>query len=259
MSNLGRIPAAIFAVAVPLFLITGSITWAFNDTGLYVRGFQRYHVAEFSGITDSDLQQIAGALKNYFNSKQEPLAIRSRIFGEDRDLFNQREVLHMRDVKRLVWGIYALTALSVVYLAAAVVTGFLSHGRRFTEILAHRFLRGGGLTVGLVLAVGVFALVGFDALFLMFHQLSFSNDLWQLDPRTDYLLILFPQGFWFDATMRVALTSVAGALGLVGVSAVFLGFRWWFGPNRSYWRRSGNPELVQPDAPEMPSNNDPWR
>ena len=37
-------------------------------------------------------------------------------------------------------------------------------------------------------------MVGFDTLFLKFHQLSFSNDLWQLNER-DYLLLLFPQDF----------------------------------------------------------------
>lgn len=212
MSHFAWIPALLFAVAVPLFLITGSIAWAFNDTGLYIGGFQRYHVSEFSGINHAGLKQIAGDLRTYFNSKQEPLAIRARVFGVDRKLFNQREVLHMRDVKRLVWGIYAFATLSAVYLFAAVAAGFFSRGRQFTEILARRSLWGGGLTVGLLLAVGVFALAGFDALFLKFHQLSFSNDLWQLDPRTDYLLILFPQGFWFDATLRVAATAVAGAV-----------------------------------------------
>ena len=123
MSHFAWIPAVLFAVAVPLFLITGSIAWAFNDTGLYLGGFQRYHVSEFSGINDSGLRQIAGDLRTYFNSKQEPLAIRARVFGEDRDLFNQREVLHMRDVKRLVWGVYAFAALSMIYLAGAVATG----------------------------------------------------------------------------------------------------------------------------------------
>jgi hypothetical protein len=40
-----------------------------------------------------------------------------------------------------------------------------------------------------------------------------------LDPRRDYLLMLFPQGFWLDVTLRIAaLTAVqAVLLGLVGL------------------------------------------
>ena len=57
-------------------------------------------------------------------------------------------------------------------------------------------------------------MAGFDTHFLRFHQLAFANDLWQLNPRRDYLLIIFPQGFWFDATMRVVALTVAGAVAL---------------------------------------------
>ena len=35
----------------------------------------------------------------------------------------------------------------------------------------------------------------------MLLDLSFANDLWQLDPRTDYLVRMVPQGFWLGATV----------------------------------------------------------
>jgi hypothetical protein len=36
---------------------------------------------------------------------------------------------------------------------------------------------------------------------------------------------MFPLGFWFDATMRVAATSVIGAIGLASVSGGYLLYR----------------------------------
>ena len=71
------------------------------------------------------------------------------------------------------------------------------------------------MTLGLVALVGLGSLVGFDRLFLAFHLVSFSNDLWQLDPRRDYLIAMFPQGFFFDATMLIALAVVVEAAVLV--------------------------------------------
>jgi integral membrane protein (TIGR01906 family) len=73
--------------------------------------------------------------------------------------------------------------------------------------------------------VGLLALVGFETLFTLFHHISFANDLWQLDPRRDYLIMMFPLGFWFDATMRVAATAVGGALLLGGTSGAYLYYR----------------------------------
>ena len=60
------------------------------------------------------------------------------------------------------------------------------------------------MAILLTALVGVLSLVGFDRLFLYFHLISFSNDLWILDPSRDYLIAMFPQGFFFDATMLIA-------------------------------------------------------
>ncbi len=79
--------------------------------------------------------------------------------------------------------------------------------------------------MALILAVGLISLGGFDALFLKFHQISFRNDLWQLNPNTDYLLMMFPQGFWFDSTALVAAITIIGSVVTVAVSGGYLLWR----------------------------------
>ena len=236
MNRVAWIPAFLFVVAVPLFLVTASVTWAFNDPGVYNRGFQKYRISLVSGITEGDLRQVGGQIRNYFNSTDEPLLVKTQVYGAGRELFNQREVQHMRDVKRLVWWVYATAAASGIYLVAATSWGVTVKGRDFLGELAQRVIRGVALMGILVVAVGVFALSGFDTLFLRFHQLAFTNDLWQLGPRRDYLVLIFPQGFWFDATMRVVAMTAAGAVALTLASGGYL-----------LWRRragKGSAELV---------------
>lgn len=219
------LPVALFVLAVPVFLVTGSITWAFNHIGLYESGFEKYRIARVSGITPADLRQVALDLRAYFNSGDEPLRVRTRVFGSERELFREKEIIHMRDVKRLLWGVYGALALSAAGLAALVAAGFARQGRAFGPTLARRSLWGGGLTVALLAAFGLAATAGFDELFLLFHQVSFANDFWQLDPRTDYLVLLFPQGFWFDATMWAALRALSGGALLSATAAAWLAYR----------------------------------
>ena len=68
-----------------------------------------------------------------------------------------------------------------------------------------------------MLALGLGILLNFDQLFLQFHLFSFSNEYWQLDPTRDYLIMLFPQGFFFDAATLCALATGGGAVVLGGV------------------------------------------
>ena len=224
-----RLPAVLFAAAVPVFLITGCLTWAFNNIGLYEGGFEKYRISQASGIAPEDLRQVALDLRGYFNSGEEPLRVRARVFGLERDLFNAKEVHHMRDVKRLLWGVYAAFGVSAACLAGTMAAGFAMHRRDYPPALARWMLWGGGLTVGLLAAFGLLSVVAFDALFLLFHQISFANDFWRLDPRTDYLVLLFPQGFWFDATMWAALRALGGGALLAVAGGGYLAWRRWGG------------------------------
>ena len=218
------------ALAVPaflLFLVAGSVTWAVNDPGLYRNGFQRYHAAQRSGISDADLIVIGAELRRYFNTSAEPLAVRAPIYGVEQDVFNRREVAHMYDVKRLVRGAYWVALGSALWILTTCALIITVDRATLPARAARLAIWGGSVTLIAVFLVGLAAVASFEQLFLLFHRLSFANDLWMLDPRTDYLLILFPTGFWFDATMRVALTSVLGAVLLLSAGVAILSYRRW--------------------------------
>jgi integral membrane protein (TIGR01906 family) len=71
-----------------------------------------------------------------------------------------------------------------------------------------------------MLALGLVIAFDFDQFFLQFHLLSFANDFWMLDPTRDYLIMLFPQGFWYDAALFCAIATAVGAIILGGIG-------WW--------------------------------
>ncbi len=225
MSRVGFIPWALFIVAVPLFLITASVTWAFNSPGLYNDGFEKYSISRITGITNSDLRQVGADIRSYINSSDEPMDIQTSIFGAEQDLFNAKEIAHMKDVKTLVRGVYVLALGSAAYLLVMILVGFIRQGRLFTPLLAKRLALGGGLTLAMLALFGAVAAFGFDSLFIKFHEISFANDFWQLDPRTDYLVRIFPDNFWFDATVWVAVKAVVGALVITVASSSYLVYR----------------------------------
>ncbi len=219
-----RVIAALFVAAMPIFLITASVTWAVNESRLYSYGFDKYNVSAATGIDREDLIQAGGEIRAYFNSNQEPLDVRAEVFGRERPLFGARETIHMRDVKGLIRGVYIIGAVTFAYLAAVTALGFRQLGRGFVAPLSRWVLWGGEATVGFVAAVGLVSLVAFDQLFLLFHRLSFANDFWQLDPSRHYLVVMFPEGFWLDATLFVGFATVGGAVALAGAA---VGYRKW--------------------------------
>ncbi len=224
MKILGTVAKWIFILCLPILLLTASIGWATNSLWLYKYGFEKYDVSATTGLADSELENAAAGLISYFNSGEEYISLTVVKDGKPFELFNQREIVHLRDVKGLIWLDYWVSLGTLIYTLGYAVGSFFWQKRGYWRRLEWRVVGGSSITLALMLALGLGTLLGFDQLFLQFHLLSFANDFWQLDPTRDYLIMLFPQGFWYDATLFVALGAVVGAAVLGGVTGGFLLF-----------------------------------
>ncbi|MFC1962084.1 TIGR01906 family membrane protein [Chloroflexota bacterium] len=211
---------SLFILCFPVLLLTASIAGAINCSWLYQYGFQKYHISQTTGIENTELEKAARGLRNYFNSGEEYINVTIIKDSKPFPLFNDREIKHLKDVKQLFWLDYEALAGTLLYVLGYSVVSLFWYQKRHQ--LAKGVLGGSILTLMLTLLLGLGALFSFDQLFLQFHLLSFANDFWMLDPTHDYLLMLFPQGFWYDTTLFCALATVAGALILGGISAGYL-------------------------------------
>lgn len=219
MKILVTIARWLFILSLPLLLLSASIAGAVNSSSLYKYGFDKYDVSQTTGLAEAELQKIANGLIRYFNSDEEYISLTAVKDGQSFVLFNQREVLHLGDVKGLIRLDYWILVGSLVYaLGYAGVSLWRKAGRQ----LARQMVWGSGLTLALMLVLGLGTLFNFDQLFLQFHLISFTNELWLLDPSQDYLIMLFPGGFWFDAALFITLGTVAEALLLGGAGGGYL-------------------------------------
>ena len=224
MKSIKKLLAVLFIVSLPLFLVTSNVRLAFNSLTLYEFGFECQDVGRRTGLSDTQLSDVAKQIRNYFNSDEEPLRLRIKFGEETRELFGSRETQHMRDVKDLVGGVYRLQEGTLLFILLFVTLGFLVQGSQFAGRLRRLLVYGSTGTVAVVGAIGLVSLVAFGPLFRLFHELSFTNDLWMLDPATDYLVQLFPLGFWLESTLLIGGASVGEAGGIVGLVLLL---RWW--------------------------------
>ncbi len=222
MKILGIAAKWLLILCLPLLLLTASLGWAVNSLWLYKYGFEKYNVGQTTSLADSELEKAATGLISYFNSGEEYISLTVIKDGKSFELFNQQEVSHLKDVKGLIWLDYRLLTGTLVYILA--YAGVSLFWRKDWRRLAWGVIGGSGLTLALMLALGLGALFNFDRLFLQFHFISFTNKLWRLDPAKDYLIMLFPQGFWYDATLFCVLATVGMAIIAGGVAGGYLLF-----------------------------------
>jgi integral membrane protein (TIGR01906 family) len=121
--------------------------------------------------------------------------------------YSSLELAHMGDVQTIFQSVY-LAALASCLLTAILVT-FLR--RRGSDV--RRVVHAAGITVlAIVAAVAAISVtVGFDALFIAFHEIAFANDFWLL-PEDSGLIRLFPEsyfmGYFFIALAATVITAL---------------------------------------------------
>ncbi len=222
MKILRNLAQWLFILCLPLLLLSASIGWAVNSLWLYEYGFHKYNVGATTGLDDSQLHKAAVGVISYFNSGEEYITLTVEKNGETFELFNQREIIHLKDVKGLIRLDYWVLLGTLMYTLGYAGVSFFWRKPKYRRRLASGAFAGSSLTLGLMLALGIGVLVGFNQLFLLFHLISFSNDLWVLDPTRDYMIMLFPGGFWYDVFLLCALATALGAVILGGVAGRYL-------------------------------------
>lgn len=219
-----RLPALMLLVlALPILLLSSTLLWAASSARLYEYGFDKYNISQSTGIEPAELSRAATELTAYFNSPGQRLVEITVIRqGQPFQLFNAKEQGHLLDVKDLIRFGYRVRLASLLVILLIAAAFLWAERRRPRGVLLRAGMAGGLLTAGFMLVLGILALVGFDQLFLEFHLLSFSNLDWQLDPARDYLIRMFPQGFFNDAALFVFLAVLIEALALAAICRALL-------------------------------------
>ncbi len=190
------IAQVVIFVALPLVLVLLNARLLMSEA--YLRW--EYTRPNFSpdpfGLTTEDRLEYAPLALAYLFNDEGIEFLGEQTFPDGSPLYNERELSHMVDVKVVTQGLtrFGLALLGVFGACVAL----LAASPRARPALYRALLRGGLLTVSLIVAGLIAVATSFYWLFAQFHALFFEGDSW-LFLYSDTLIRLFPEQFWLDA------------------------------------------------------------
>ncbi len=129
-----------------------------------------------------------------------------RLTPDGAPLLDAFERSHMVDVSGLV---RLLGVVTVVAAVVAILAGRILRGR--PTAIGGALLAGAGIVGVVAVVVAVVFAVAFDAAFLAFHELFFRQGTYLFGPESN-LIRLFPERFWYEASLTAGIFIVASAL-----------------------------------------------
>jgi len=196
----GRLSSLVITLATAIVIVTVAVSpfltpqWiAFEQGRANAMAWTGYSTSELRVATDAILSDLV------FGPPEFDVEVRGAA------VLVERERGHMRNVRSVFVGLWALAVASVVVLVAATI-------RRDRHSMWRSVWRGAVTLTGAIVVLGVVALVAFDAVFEVFHRLFFPAGSYTFDPATERLVQLFPFQFWQETAVVLGVVIIAIAL-----------------------------------------------
>ena len=199
-------------------LITSVEAVVYFHPGYFEKEYTKYNVLEKVHMEMDDLLEVTDEMMDYLKGEREDLVVNTIVNGEEREFFNEKEKRHMVDVQGLFLG--AMKLREGAALLALLCGAYLLLKEEGQTLL--RMLQWGiGLFIGGMAALAVLISTDFTKYFTTFHLIFFDNDDWILNPKTDLLINIVPEGFFRDTAYAIACLFLGVCL-LLWLAAAFL-------------------------------------
>lgn len=204
----------ICSLFVPFLIVLFNAKILIMDENFYHSEFKKYGV--YSSLKNNDADKLNRDVLYYINSEKNSLP----------DFFIQREKQHLEDVRYVFQKAQLLLVLSyeilLIYFIAVLL--FIRDLKKTAFYSA--------LTVSLGCAVALFMLLiilvpikfNFGLSFDKFHSAFFNQGTYTFNPAVEKIVVLYPEGLFYDAGIRIVLNSILTAFILLVLGFVIMWF-----------------------------------
>lgn len=181
------------ALLIIVFLLYSVLFVAYNPD-YYATKFKAIGVSTDITNSEESLTEISFYIVSYLGRQLPDIG---PSLGDYSNFFNDRERLHMIDVKNLMtianFLIFGLTMTMYIMIIIQIRSGSLKN------LLEGYFIA----TILIALTILAAYFINFSEAFIVFHKIFFANDLWIMNPSTDRLIMLMPEQFFINMSMRI--------------------------------------------------------
>ena len=208
-NKIGKIHFSIFSICFIYFLLfTGFYIACFIDKdSLYklIISNKTYENLPFT-LSFDDLKLISTELMSYIKGSLQFLETKVTINGTLTDFYSIRSKIHMADVRNIIVTLKKVYFVSILF---AIISAFkIIRFENFLTILKKIYCKVIIIIASMLTAIFIFASINFDAFFVRFHKILFTNDLWLLDPSEDFIICLLPEKIFMTYGIRIVVAML---------------------------------------------------
>ena len=204
-----KVLSALAGLALFLSLLLTSIDLLCFNRSFFRWQYSINHTAESIGISEDGLMNATNTLLDYMQDKRDDIKVVEEVKGSEREIFDERETLHMVDVKNLYLNAMNTRTILLVGSIAILTLLVFTHRNQSYTILSNAYQNGLLCLGSLIFFIAIYAMIDFNGFWMNFHYVFFDNDLFLLDPNISIMINMFPSNFFFAVVFGIILLFVS--------------------------------------------------
>ena len=155
--------SVICAVCILLALVFSAMQMVIFNEERFHKSYEENDLYEFIGIEKDDLHEVTHEMMQYLRGRRDDLIMYAEIRGEYQQVFEEREIAHMVDVKKLFMGGFAIRDIAAMIGAALLIILFASFRKKMIKPMCVSYLWVTGVMLMIAAVLGVIMATNFDA------------------------------------------------------------------------------------------------
>src|SRR5690554_1202408 len=156
-------------------------------------------------MSKSDLMMATDRLLDYIVGKEESLEFDVVVANQQTQMFNEKEIEHMIDVKTLYNAMVVVQYVGYGMFLLSIIIGLAIYKKKLFPILLEASKKALVFLLVIIVGIGLMAIIDFNSFWNAFHKVLFTNDLWLLNPATDRMIVMVPLHFFQQLVARIVL------------------------------------------------------
>lgn len=156
-------------------------------------------------MSKSDLMMATDRLLDYIVGKEESLVFDVVVANQQTQMFNEKEIEHMVDVKSLYNAMVVVQYVGYGMFLLSIIIGLAIYKKKLFPILLEASKKALVFLLVIIVGIGLMAIIDFNSFWNAFHKVLFTNDLWLLNPATDRMIVMVPLHFFQQLVARIVL------------------------------------------------------
>lgn len=205
-------------VSILMILIVPVVIYLYNfnsiafDENFYKKEFSKYNV--YNNLKNNDIENINNDVLNYLQFEKNNNLI-------ENNFFNEREKIHLLDVKdliQIILSIYYFSMISIILLVITLIIFLKFNFRIIVKKLLIILAIGNLLTLLDAVLFFLLSKFNFNFVFDLFHKTFFSPGTFTFNPELENIVVLYPENLFFDFLVKIISNTILSSIIILSFS-----------------------------------------